>query len=272
MAKKWYQKGDEGWRTSEAEDALSKERRDNKVPFRFWQKSGSSSKLLFLDTPNFFMYEHNLQLNGKWGNFFTCLKDLEGGCPICDNNDGYPSFVAMCTVINMTPYTDTKGVVHKNRKQLFVAKAKVKEILHRRIEQNNGDLRFAIIEIARGNGVNECSTGEDIVVLGKVTDTKKLQKLVPDGLDAKTFFTPVDYPAVFAPKTSEELCRILGYAPPMGSGNVDDEDLLGGNEKAPATGGDSFDDLLSDGGKAEAKTEDDGDAVMGAASIDDLIG
>lgn len=120
-------------RGAEAKEEFAKaeykaEQNSKKKVNRFWVTKGETSTLTFLDgnldsdglldIP--YLYEHNVQMNGKWGNFFVCTQDSEP-CPICEGGL-YNSYVGLLTVIVHTPYTSKDGKVYKDQVKLFAAK------------------------------------------------------------------------------------------------------------------------------------------------------
>jgi hypothetical protein len=153
----WFKRGDEGWDQAKANEEAAKQRRASKGPIRFWLDNDQSAKLTFLDTPDFFIAEHNLKIGGKWFNYFTCRGDI-GTCPLCEAGDR-PSFNIVGSVINHKPYVDKEGNTHSNQKQLFVARGKAMEHLKKQIARRE-DLEFAVYELSRGSSNTECSTGK----------------------------------------------------------------------------------------------------------------
>lgn len=154
MASKWFQRGKEGIEKSKQIDAAIKTRREQSGAIRFWLKADESAKFTFLDSPDFFLHEHNLKLGGKFFNFFTCIQEADT-CPICESGDN-PSYVLVATVINHREYTDKEGKKHKNQKQLLVLKGRAKDKIIRQIEKRQ-DLKFCTYESHRGAGPTECS-------------------------------------------------------------------------------------------------------------------
>jgi len=243
--KAWFQKGEQGAKRAAQVDAEAQARRKEGGPRRFWLDSDQSGKVTFLDTPQFFLHEHNLKLSGKFFNFFTCIKDVDV-CPICESGDN-PSYVLVGTVINHREYKDKDGNVHTNQKQLFVAKGRARQRLMKQIERREGNLRGAVFEMARGSSPTECSTGEDFEFIGRLTD-EKMKLLIPDGEKAD-WLEPFSYEELLKPKTVEELRAIVGQAPPVGaekSNQAEDEEGPEPKEekKSGKEGVKSIDDLL----------------------------
>ena len=104
-AKSWYQTGKEGAKKAQKIDVDNKARRDagGDNVRRFWLEPDSSGMLTFLDTPNFFFYEHNLKIGGKYFNFYTCLQDFDT-CPLCEAPDGRASYVLAGTIVSHKKY------------------------------------------------------------------------------------------------------------------------------------------------------------------------
>jgi len=174
-----------------------------------------------LDTPQFFLYEHQLKIGGNWRNWFTCLKDIDT-CPICESGE-HPSYVVVATVINHRKWTDKEGKVHQNEKQLAVFKGKARERILKQIERRDGDLKFCVYEFSRGSSGTEASTGEDFEFLNKRLTKKQLMSLAPAGAD-ETWIEPFDYAEILAPKTPKELRAIVGGEEPVGGDDDDGED------------------------------------------------
>ena len=261
---KWFKTGKDGVDQAKREDEEAKQRRASSGgPSRLWLKPDSSAKVVFLDTPKFFFHEHNLKLNNKWGNYFTCLKDFDT-CPICESGE-HSSYCLVGTVIDTRQWEDKDGNSHKNEKRLFVAKGKARQRLLKQIERRDGDLRLAVLECSRGTGSTESSVGEDYEFLGKLP-VAKVKKLLPAGEKASEFFKPFNYEELFKPKSKEELRKLMGAPDPVGANDDDalsEDDLLKDTDSAEA------DDILGDDDSKEEKvaTVDDDDDV----SIDELF-
>lgn len=241
----WFYKGKAGIERSKQVDAEQKARRDQKGPMRFWLENETSAKITFLDSPEFFLPEHNLKLGGKYFNFYTCLGEKDT-CPACEDGSN-PSFVVVGSIINHRPWTDRDGNEHKLQKMLFVAKGKARERIVNQIKKRDGGLKWCVYEATRGSSQTECSTGEEFEYLGRLSK-EKVKKLIPDGED-KDFLEPFDYEKIFAPKDAGELRKILGMEAPMGSS-------------------DSSDDPEPDDPEPDADVQSDDDDDL---SIDDLI-
>jgi len=222
----WFDKGNEGWKRAKQVDKKAKEKRDNKDPWRFRLKNDTSGKVTFLDNPSFFIHEHNLRVDGKFGNFFTCVKDFDT-CPICEDGDT-PGYVVVATVIDHTVWEDKDGKKHRNQKKLFVGKGKARQALLRQIERRDDDLKYCVYEMSRGSSSTECATGEDFEFLKRLT-AAQVKKFIPAG-EKDSWLDPFSYEELLAPKSIEELSELVGAEPPVGSGD-DDTDSDGDTEE-----------------------------------------
>lgn len=258
MAKKsWYQKGNDGKKRAETLDREAKARRDAMGPRRFWLDYDSSAKVTFLDTPSFFLLEHNLKLGNKFYNYFTCIQDMDT-CPLCEAGEN-PSYILVGTIINHKKWVDKKEVTHQHEKQLFVAKGKARERLLKQIERREDDLAFCIFELSRGSSSTECATGEDFEWLKRISKAKlaKVPGVIPDKKD-ESYLEPFDYEKIFAPKSVKELRKLVGGDDPVGGEEPDESEVA----------------LLGDGDedKTEEKTnKDESTSSDGPESIDDLL-
>jgi hypothetical protein len=243
MAKKaWYTKGKAGRERSKQEDEAAKQRREQQGIWRFRQKNNESAKIVWLDNPDFFIHEHTIKTGPK--NFVneTCIKDYDN-CAPCDNLGDQSSYELIGTIIDTRPYEDAKGNVIKTQKKLFVAKGKARQILLRRIEQNDDDLQYCVFEVARGSQHNECATGEDLVFLKRLKKAQ-VKKLVPPGEDVDEWMEPFDYEEIFKPKSAAELRKLYGSGDTTVGAEDDDtgkdeetaDDILGETEEKEESG------------------------------------
>ena len=216
----------------EKEVALSQEQ--NKRMWRFWLPDGEEAKITFVDghiasdnSVDFFMfYEHNLMLNGKWGNTFVCTKDMEP-CPICAAADR-PSFVGVFTVIDHRSFTGKDGKVYKDTPKLFVAKKETLKQLQM-LGGKRGGLAGCTFDVAR-TGDKSPSVGSmfDFIEKNTIEDLQKKYVRKNDKGIVETFFVPADYEHECQYRTAEELREAipsLASVTPMGHVSQADKDL-----------------------------------------------
>lgn len=210
---KWYQTGKDGIDRATQLDAAQQAKMDSKGPRRFWIDTDSAAKCTFLDTPSFFMHEHNLKIAGKYFNFFTCIKDIDT-CPVCESGNN-SSYVMVGTVISHKKFTDKDGKEHTNQKQLYVARGRARQKLVRQIEKRDGDLTFCVYEMARGTSQTEASVGEDMEFIKRLTRSQ-IEALIPEGED-ETWLQPFNYEEILRPLPAADLRKIAGGIAPIGS-------------------------------------------------------
>jgi len=225
--KPWYWEGDEGWDKSKREDAAARSGANS--PLRFFQPKDNATRLVFLDTPGFFAYEHSFNINGNWHNYRPCAGN-EDNCPACQAKIGR-SFINVSTVIDTSEWEDKKGQKRKNVKKLFVAKGTAKERLFDQIQYQDKNLRGCVFEVKRGTGSKECATGEGFHFLGRLSEDK-LKALVkgwtPEGVSIEDYLKPYDYKKLYKPNVSE-LRRLCGSPDPIGA---DDSSAGDGSESS----------------------------------------
>jgi hypothetical protein len=256
--KKWFKEGNDGVSESKRSDAEAKAKRESKIQ-RFYLKSGFSGKVVFIDTPLFFLYEHNIEIKGKYGNFFTCIDEI-ATCPICEAGNT-PAYVVAGTVIDMTRIEGTDGKVYQYDKKLFVAKGMARQHLLKQIERRGGDLKFCVFNMARGDSPTECSIGEDFEFVARM-DRSKMVDTVKAILKNKKkeitrervveYLTPFDYVKVFQPRPIEELNKLFGKT--TGSSIVGGASDVLSNLDLDVSSEQSIDDLIGDVGE-EAGTD-----------------
>lgn len=222
MGNSWYKTGKKAQDVVDVEAKRKKEEkeeREKRRVFRFWMPEDTSQEITFVDGPThpsgfktpFVYQEHQLKLNGHWKNWFTCLdgmEDDEGNpieCPLCTAGHT-PSLVAAYTVIDHNEWTDKKRVNHKDEVKLFLAKTTIQKYLAKVAAKKKG-LRGWRCEVTRDE--DGFATGDRFDWDEKVELDEKIQ--------------PIDYPEVLAPRTPEQLKKILSG----GGGSSDDEEYNG---------------------------------------------
>lgn len=204
----WYNTGTAGEEALVREEKRREEARAaSSRLYRFWLPSNASTHISFLDEETspfgydapFTFMEHQLNLNGSWKNWFTCLagmRDQDGTpieCPLCAGGDT-PYLAAAYTIIDHSEWTDKRGKVHRDEVKLFVVKSQVLKILRKSAAKKKG-LRGWFVEVARLDA-QSANTGEQF-------DFEERREL-----DSK--LVAPDYREAFAPKTREQLLEVIG--------------------------------------------------------------
>lgn len=190
-ARPWSQTGFTG-----LDDAEKRQKEKGSKYLRLWLEVKAEKRLVFLDDVPFCIYEHQLKIDGKWGNHFTCANGIHR-CVPCDKQDS-PQYIGYFTVIDTTGYTDSKGVTHKNNKKLYGAKVAALRALER-IKEKRGSLVGAAIDVFRSSKqAANCGDQFDYI---EVVDLKRFEDT-----------EPFDYMTLFAPKKPEDVDQIIGSA------------------------------------------------------------
>jgi len=140
----WFDSGYEGIPKADEEY----EKRGGGELRRFWLKPGASAEIVFETDEPLCFWEHHLKLGGSWQNWFTCRRDSEDGCHICENGDN-PAYVGVFVIRDMTGWESKKGKGRQGvgRRMLFVVKRKTLKMiqtLKERREDGLVGLRFAV--------------------------------------------------------------------------------------------------------------------------------
>lgn len=226
--------------------------------WRFFLKEGEEARITFIDgdlnhdgfllPPRF--YEHNLQINGKWGHTYVCPEKTmpDGGhkCPICASGDK-PSLVALFTIIDhreiqLKSKDGKPGKIIKDQRRLLVAKPKSMEFLAK-IAQKRGGLARATFDVTR-MGDNSASIGSMFDFTEKnelsVLQAAFVEEVEVNGLkQMKSYFVPADYEKEIVFRTPEELLK-LGVGVKAASGFIASKaagsgGLAPGGVSAPST-------------------------------------
>lgn len=218
----------------QAQEAMEREERKSEHSkndvYRFWVPKDKTTTLTFLDGDLVdgmldipFLYEHNVNMNGSWNNWFICTQDSEP-CPICEGG-GKPYYAGFLTVIDHSEYTSKKdGKVHKDNIKLFVAKREtIKQLQMMAVKR--GGLRGCTFDVAR-TGDKSASVGNVFDFTEKLTNQQLVAKYKGKDFDKSK---PIDYNKLFTEMymDAKEL-RKLGFGsmsgPVGGESGVDDAD------------------------------------------------
>jgi hypothetical protein len=213
MSNEWYKTGDAGY--AEAQRVQEEQKRAF-GPMRFWLDAGKSAKVTFLDTQGFYFNEHHLQINGRWGNYFTCRRDFDE-CPLCESGHKV-GYVCAFTCIDHSEWTHAKtGTVYKNQKKLLVVRSAVINKLVRRREALQGNLTYALFLFTRDKK-EEVGTGADIEYIKRLSPSDLIKFKPRDSKESdEDWLKPFNYLELFAPKSVEELRKIAGQPAPVGA-------------------------------------------------------
>lgn len=209
MSENWFDTGDDAAdRNIDEADKRREEAQKDRI-YRFWMPKGDQ-KITFVDDdtkahPAGFKYpfmfnEHQLNLNGSWKNWFTCIQGMKDPvtgdkleCPLCKGGN-QPAFVAAYTVIDHNEWKDKNGKVHKDELKLYVVKSKVLKVLRKMSTKKEG-LRGLLVEVSR--------PGDDDPNTGSQFDVEQKVKLAAE-------IVAPDYRELFKPKAYDDLKAVVG--------------------------------------------------------------
>jgi len=248
----WLKRGADSTKMAQQEQQEFEQRQSGNRVFRFSLEPKEEAPITFVDgdlNPSGFLepvrfYEHNLQLNGKWFNFFICPEKTapEGGqdnkCPICEGGDR-PYLASAFTVIDHRVVHSKKDATktYVNQRRLLIAKPQSFELLNK-LAMKRGGLATARFDVSRMTK-EDFSIGNVFDFIEK-TDVKLLKdKYFQETVDPKTnvktkttIFIPFDYESEFKFKTGVEL-RKLGWGKPNTVGMTGFENQPSSSGNAP---------------------------------------
>ena len=206
----WYNKG----LTGEHHDAAEKEKKKDRVPFRFYLKAGEEKKLVLLDDEGFFFFEHTIKL-AHTSNFidnFTCGKGFnekdDPGCYLCDCNYKR-DYIGLLTCVVLTPEYGRDGTEYLNSVRVFPMKKRTKDRFTR-YKKRHGSL-VGIPFLASRSSARVSSVGDDFQFFPEekfdpFTSEKAARK---DWNNQLVYPEIIDYSFYFEPKSNAEIRRII---------------------------------------------------------------
>lgn len=213
MAENWFKTGEAGFRAKDQIDAAMAVRKERGVP-RFMLKANEEATIVFVDETPFFVWEHNLKVGGKWGNYVTCTKEVSA-CDTCNSGDK-STYTGYLTIIDMRTFIKRDGTQVSKRKILYPAKGSTIKRLED-LKKKHGGLRGLAFKVKRYTK-DDPNCGTDFEYI-------KTVNLTGD------YSTKIDYEKILAPATPEEL-KALGVS---SSVHGKQNDLTGLEAPPPST-------------------------------------
>jgi hypothetical protein len=218
-------------RDKEAEEDYKKKRRKGGSRFRL--DVGKDGDVLLIDEALIPLTVHEIY-HGKnrKSDWEPCPQKDCIACEDPDTKDAIP-YLSFGTVINLTGFEDDKGKTVKLFKQLLVLKGDAKvEFLRQREDLikkygKEDTLAWTVWNIRRGSDQKSLVTGQYFTFKTKTSKKKakeKLEKLGASPEDWKAFLEPLDYEALYTPKSNAELGKLIGAAGGPRPGSNDDAD------------------------------------------------
>ena len=177
---------------------------------RFFLPKDKETQITFLDgdldedglleTVTF--WEHNLRLNGRWFNYFTCTQDDEP-CPICQGGDT-PSLVAVFSIIDHTKWVDKNSVSHQHERRLFACKRETFKRLQKLATKRKG-LAGVTFDVSR-IGEKSPAVGSDF----DFSEKRAMSELIEAYSVTEEDVASYNYEEIITYRNAEEL-RGLGF-------------------------------------------------------------
>lgn len=206
----WFATGDTGMQKKRSQDALAAARKERGTG-RFFLKQGEEALITFLgDDKGFYIWEHNLKINGKWGNFVTCSKDWKP-CPVCEA--GFkPTYTAYYTIIDHREFElkqgPNAGKKVKNRKLLYPAKGSAMVVLSD-LKKNLKTISGRTFVVKRLSS-EDPNCGRDFTAKGQLTAAQWKALAAAAKVSEAELKDDIKYKVVLKPMTDEELSA-LGF-------------------------------------------------------------
>lgn len=209
-----------GYEIADKREKEIEERRKNTVR-RFWLKPEGTTKIVFLDDNPPIIDEHQVKIDGDWKHWFTCNSVIGAECPHCKAGNK-PSVTGFYTILDMSEWTDSKGNVHRNERQLFSVKLKTLKKLKRASAKQRAKgfdgLVGCVFEVYRTDS-DAPNTGDDYEFIERLTEEELKDLVGKNGT-----IEPFDYAQILAPKTEEEMNKALKESAETTSEEYGDDD------------------------------------------------
>lgn len=166
---------------------------------RFFIKDGESRKIQFIETDPFCIYEHTLQVDGKWKSI-TCLQGSGEECPICEDGNT-ARFVGKFTVIDFSEEKEQWRI------KVYTQGIRVLKQLERLAKKEKG-LNGYVFEVSRTGGGVDTAYNFDTVEERELTSEEKKKAQ--------------DFSKSVKPLNRKQVLNLLGES-------VDDEDVNDGD-------------------------------------------
>lgn len=230
----WYSQGDVGMQKKRSQDALSAARKERGTS-RFFLKEREEALVTFVgDDKGFFIWEHNLKINGKWGNFVTCTKEWKP-CPVCEAGHK-PTYTAYYTVIDHREFElkqgPNAGKKIKNRKLLYPAKGSTMTVL--------SDLKKSIKTVSgktflvKRLSSEDPNCGRDFTAKGTLNAAQWKALASAAKQTEAELKSDIEYKKILSPMSDEELAA-------LGFGST----VLGAQEEIQSASGTGLSDLVN---------------------------
>ena len=226
----WFEQGYEGLDREEEKARVRKEQKEKMSGDlrRLWLPAKKNLEATFVTDPPFCFWEHQLQIDGNWRNWATCVRGLEGYkyCPICKLSDKIKKFwryyAGAYKIIDHNEWTDRSDVFHKDTPLLMIAR---KDSLA--VFRNHANIRSGLVGCRYNvfrSGSKSASIGDDWNFLEKITEEQMVEMYGDEKCSAP------DFSEILAPMPFEDLQALAEQVLPamaevFGGGPQEDPDV-----------------------------------------------
>lgn len=194
---------------SEASKLTSKE------PFRFFCEVGQTREIVVVDyEPAFFRNEHALQhpKTKRYNLFLPCIDEV-ANCPVCSVDTKQAYFGMYLTIIDLTPFVNSRDEEVLWTKKMLVVKLSQQKIIARLFEQH-GTLRGMILQMSRDAKL-DASIGNDIQFIEFMSEedlaTYETEYEDNDGNLHEVYGNePFDYDEIYPDLSEDQLAQLAG--------------------------------------------------------------
>lgn len=205
-------------------DAKKRQAEAGKMPFRFYMNVGDEKQFIILDDePTFLRWEHEEWVDGRGNkkghmNYHGCISATDN-CPACDSLERSSYLAMYLTILDLTPFTTSKGDDVEFSKKLLVVKASQHKVFFRKLEKK-GSLRGMLFDTFRDKKM-EARIGGTLEQTETLTEDELKDYIREyedrDGKKKTDDVEPYDYLDLFPETTIESLEKTFGTAPAAGS-------------------------------------------------------
>lgn len=214
-------------RKNNEEMAKERERKRN-LPRRFWLSKGESAQIILLDDTPACVWEYDVKVDGRFGNFFTCPKKETGKHSILDSYKDQVQFnrhyIGFLTIIDCTEYTDKNGKKRFNTKKVLPITSQALDRF-KQYKKNRGTLVGAKFIVSRSNAEKAERIGDTWDFIEKVDLSTILDS---DGKPVDT--TPANYEELLKIRPESEVISVIEKV----IGKPVTAQSIGSYEEAPA--------------------------------------
>lgn len=202
------------------------------MPLRFFTGVGETKELIIVDDmPNFFRHEHNLEdpRSKRWDIFVPCI-DEHANCPVCAAHSSRPPYFAMyLTVIDLTPFVNSRDEEVEFSKKLLVVKPMQQKKIIRYYERHN-TLRGMVLTMTRDNKKDAAIGDPEFVEFMEEADLEQYVSYYVDKDDVEHEIIcsePYNYEELFPPMSEDQLATMVGGGGRSNGARSNDDRALG---------------------------------------------